>query len=111
MATKRTQQNKSINEKNVNVAELPQRQATGYLSTYSNCVEIGSSPWDIRLLFFEVLEDEIGNLIREKKAHVVMSPQHAMVFSQILRDSLQVWLKQHAPTAAGKISGEETRGN
>ncbi|MCY3728734.1 MAG: DUF3467 domain-containing protein [Nitrospira sp.] len=108
MATKRTRQD---NPREVKITELPQRQAEGYFSTYSNHVEIGSSPFDIRLLFFEVVEGDAGNHIREKKVRVVMSPQHAVAFTQVLNHSIQAWVKEHARNTGGKIDIEETRGN
>ena len=108
MATRRTQRNKPAE---IKITDLPQRQAEGYLSTYSNHVEIGNSPFDIRLLFFEVVEGDAGNHIREKKVRVVMSPQHAVAFTQVLNHSIQGWLKEHAPNAVGKVDIEETRGN
>ena len=90
MATKRRPQDKPIN-----VNELPQQQAAAYVSAYSNHVEIGTTPWDFRLLFFEVTEDETGEMIREKKARVVMSPQHAVAFNQLLNDTLERWGKEY----------------
>ena len=105
MATKRTKQGKPTS---INLTELPQRRAVDYLSTYSNYVEVGSSPWDIRLLFFEIQEDETGNLIREKKAHVVMSPQHAVAFAKLLRDGVQGWVNEYAPNMVRKSNDEET---
>lgn len=97
MATKRNQHNKPTNG---TISELPQRQAANYLSTYSNYVEIGSSPWDFRILFFEVTEDETGKLIREKKARVVMSPQQAVGFTQVLNHQVNLWMKKHASSDA-----------
>lgn len=80
----------------VNINELPQQRAAGYLSAYSNQVEIGFSPWDVKMLFFEITEDENGDPIREKKVGVVMSPQHAMAFSQVLNNTIERWAKEHA---------------
>lgn len=89
MATRRAAQDKLVN-----VGELPQRQATEYISTYSNHVEIGISPWDFRFLFFEIAEDETGNPIREKKARVVMSHQQAEAFSRALSIAAERWRKE-----------------
>lgn len=89
MATRRAAQDKPVN-----VGELPQRQAAEYVATYSNQVEIGTTPWDFRLLFFELTEDENGNLIREKKARVVMSPQHAEAFFEALSTAIERWKKE-----------------
>ena len=89
MATRRATQDNSVN-----VGELPQRQATEYISTYSNHVEIGLSPWDFRFLFFEIAEDETGNPIREKKARVVMSHQQAEAFSRALNIAVERWKKE-----------------
>ena len=94
MATKRVTQNKSTS-----VRELPQRQATEYVAIYSNDVEIGSTPWDFRFLFFEFTEDEEGNLIREKKARVVMSPQHVEAFFGTLNIAIERWKKENSESA------------
>ena len=91
MATKRTEQNKLVSSN-----DLPQRQAAEYTSAYSNNVEIGTSPWDFRFLFFEIAEDENGDLIREKKVRVVMSPQHAVAFAEVLNKTIQRWEKEHS---------------
>lgn len=88
MTTRRAAQDKPVN-----VGELPQRQATEYIAAYSNAVEIGTTPWDFRFLFFELTEDENGNPVREKKARIVMSPQHAEVFSQVLNTAIERWKK------------------
>ena len=84
---------------NANANKLPQRQAAEYCSAYSNQAEIGTSSWDFRFLFFEITEDETGELIREKKARVVMSPQHAMAFAQVLNHTIERWRKEHASDA------------
>ena len=97
MATKRTEQDKSVK-----VTDLPQRLAAEYLSAYSNNVEIGTSPWDFRFIFFEFMEDETGEPIREKKARVVMSPQHARAFARVLNNTIERWTKEHAPDALNK---------
>ncbi len=95
MATKRTQQKNPPIE---NISDLPQRQAEEYRSTYTNYVEVGASPWDFRLLFFEIVEDADGELVREKKARVVMSPQHAIAFTEILKAHIEKWRKQTSDT-------------
>ena len=93
MATRRAAQDEPVN-----VGELPQRQAAEYISTYSNHVEIGISPWDFRFLFFEIGEDETGNPIREKKARVVMSHRQAEAFSRALNIAAERWKKEISNT-------------
>ncbi len=104
MSTKRRPQDKPIN-----IHELPQQRAAEYVSTYSNHIEMGTSPWDFRFLFFEVTEDETGELIREKKARVVMSSQHAMAFSRVLNNAVAKWMKEHASDTVE--STEKERGD
>jgi len=84
-------------DKPTNINELPQQRAEAYVSTYSNHIEIGTTPWDVRFLFFEITEDEDGNLIREKKARVVMSPEHVLAFSQVLTNTVAGWTRDRAP--------------
>ena len=102
--TKRRPQGKTINSN-----ELPQRQSPEYVSTYSNHVEVRTTPWDFQLLFFDLTDDETGELIREKKARVVMSPQHAVAFTQLLNDTVAGWMKEHASGAVE--NPEKERGN
>ena len=103
MATKRRPQDKTIN---INPNELPRQQAPEYVSTYSNYVQIGTSPWDFQFLFFDMTEDETGEMIREKKARVVMSPQHAVAFTQLLNDTVAGWMKEHSPDAVANAEKE-----
>lgn len=90
MDTKHRSQDEPININN----ELPQRQAAEYVSAYSNYVQIGTSAWDFRFLFFDIEESETGDIIREKKACVVMSPQFAKAFSQVLNSTIERWDKE-----------------
>ncbi len=94
MATKRKPQDKPIT-----IDELPQQQAAAYVSAYSNNVQIGTTPWDFQFLFFDMTEDETGELIREKKARVVISPQQAIAFAQMLNDTIERWVKEYASDA------------
>lgn len=103
MPTKRKSQDKPVN-----INELPQQQAAAYVSTYSNNVEAGITPWDFRFLFFEITEDESGELIREKKARVVMSPQHAVAFSRLLNNTVARWMKDHASDENADTEREDT---
>ena len=103
MPTKRRSQDKPVN-----INELPQRQAAAYVSTYSNNVEAGTTPWDFRFLFFEITEDESGELIREKKARVVMSPQQAVAFSRLLNNTVAGWMKDHASDENADTEREDT---
>ena len=81
-------------DKPANVQELPQRQAAEYIATYANHVEIIASMWDFRLLFYEIVEDEAANPIREKKARVVISPQQAEALSQALNRTIDNWKRE-----------------
>ena len=81
-------------DKIVNVKELPQRQAAEYIATYANHVEIIVSMWDFRLLFYEIVEDDAANAIREKKARVVISFQQAEALSQALNRAVENWKRE-----------------
>lgn len=98
MPTRRkTQSNRrKSNDGMINVNELPVLPAENYLSTYVNHAEVGNSPWDFKFAFFEIVEDETGAPIREKKVRIVMSPQHAVAFSQILNTNIERWMEEHA---------------
>ena len=80
--------------RSVSIDKLPQREGAQYQTTYANHVEVGVSPWDFRLLFFDVTEDETGNLVQEKKVRVVMSPQYVVAFLKILEGTIEQWPKE-----------------
>lgn len=65
-------------------------------STYANYVEVQSVLWEVRASFFEVTEDEEGNLVREKKVSVVMAPQCAERVVVLLAGAI-----------SGNLDGEE----
>ena len=47
------------------------------------------------MTFFEIVEDENGKPVREKQARIVMTPQHALRFAQILNSNLANWVKEN----------------
>ena len=86
------------------VEDVPERQAENYVSTYTNLVEISATPWDLRMRFFEVVEDENGNPIREKKAAVAMSPQSAEIFLKMLGQAFSEWTNEYNTTEDDKTA-------
>ncbi len=78
------------------MADVEQVRGEGYMSTYANSVNLMVSPWDIRLIFGELMDtgDKRGARI-ENRASVVMSPQHAKAFSIILARHLEKYEAEH----------------
>lgn len=67
--------------------------------TYVNRVEINSSIYDILISFYQAspVKDEIGKIVGETKSsetNIVMSPQHAKVFMNILADQVS-WYEEN----------------
>ena len=93
-----TQHNVSKQRTIHKVDEVPERQADNYVSTYANLVEISARPWDFRVGFFEVVEDENGDQIREKKAAVTMSPRSVETFVRLLDQAFREWMAERQKT-------------
>ena len=89
-------------QKEVKVTELPLRRSEQHVSFYCNHAEIGNSPWDVYIQLFEITHDEEGNAVREERARVTMSPQHAAAFSQVLRRNLERWVQEYGPATDAK---------
>jgi hypothetical protein len=70
--------------------QVPQQftKSEDFKSIYSNNVQFTFSPWDVIFVFGEnqSLKDNI--LLVEQKMKVVMSPQHAKVFAQVLAEQV-----------------------
>lgn len=85
MATRRIGKQKNILKRD----EIPERPADNYISTYAHAVEVGTTPWDLRIHFLEISEDENGDPIREKKATITMPLPVAQILTRFLNQSLQ----------------------
>ena len=90
MAIEQNSQNKPIS-----IKDLSQRQSEDYISIYSNYIEINFGNMDIQFLIFDVTLDEQGNPVKEKKARLVMSPQHAKSFSDAINRTIAQWKENH----------------
>lgn len=90
MAIEQNSQNKPIS-----IKELPQRQSEDYISIYSNYIEINSGNMDIQFNIFDVTLDAQGESVKEKKARLVMSPQHAKSFGDAINRTIAQWKENH----------------
>ncbi len=79
-------------------SEIPERQAEDYISAYANLIEISATPWDFRVRFYEVVEDEDGNQVREKKVAVTISPQSTQAFIGLLNQGFREWIADQQNT-------------
>ena len=90
MAIEQNSQNKTFA-----VKDLPQRQSEDYISIYSNYIEISFGNMDIQFLIFDVTQDEQGKPVKEKKARLVMSPEHAKSFRDATIHTITQWVEKH----------------
>ena len=104
MAT-RQRNSKKQEGKAQKIADLPKQRIEGYASFYCNHVQIGHTPWDFRMLFYEIMENDEGQLVLKEKTRVVMSPQHtkAMVRTFVLQ--IEKWEEQYGEII---VPGDET---
>jgi hypothetical protein len=64
-----------------------------FLKIYANSVLIEAGPWDFRLVFGETTRSG-AKVITEQLVSIVMSPQHAKVFANILMGNVREYEKQ-----------------
>lgn len=76
-------------QKNIRREDVPERPASNYTSTYAHLVEVGTTPFDLRIHFVELSEDENGDTIREKKATVTIPLQVAEILARFLNQAVQ----------------------
>jgi hypothetical protein len=74
----------------------PQRntRSSNYVSTYSNNVQMRITPFDFVLTFGDVVNIEGNVLTVEENVRIVMSPEHAKVFSKLLAENVSQFEKQ-----------------
>jgi|SRR5580700_10037123 hypothetical protein len=70
--------------------QVPQQntKTADFKSIYSNNVQFTMSPWDVVFMFGENQSVKDNILMVEQSVRVVMSPQHAKVFCQVLTDQI-----------------------
>lgn len=83
--------------------QIPISNSNSLRSEYANNVDIGLSPWDIRLTFTELAQNSDGTVSRELKGNIVMSPAHA----RAMHGALTITLSQYEEVF-GKIQQPNT---
>jgi hypothetical protein len=75
--------------KQIDVNALPLRNSGAVPAVYCNNAETLIGPWDIRLVFSEVLGcGANADVEKELRANVVMSPAHARALAKALETAL-----------------------
>jgi hypothetical protein len=64
------------------------RQSSAFQTVYANTCRVGISPWDIRLIFGQMIEAAPGKSVNEDQVTVVMSPQQAKAVLKGWQDSI-----------------------
>lgn len=71
---------------------LPSEQAPHYRLVYSNAVNMYKTAWDFRFDFGTLQGGTAGRpLLNQEQVSVVMSPQHAKVFTIIALGEIKKW--------------------
>jgi len=75
--------------------QVPQQitKADNFRSVYSNNVQMTASPWDVVFVFGENQEVKNSILMTEVHTRIVMSPQHAKNFAQVLAGQISQYEK------------------
>lgn len=76
------------------VRPVERRRGPDFVHFYANNVEVAMSNWDIQIVLGEVVVDQDKKLAVQEKAVVVMSPQHAKAFLNILLGNVAAFEKQ-----------------
>lgn len=73
---------------------IPISNSSSVRSEYSNSVNVGFGPWDVRLTFTEIAQDSQGAVVQELKANLIMSPAHARALVGVLSTALAQYENQ-----------------
>ena len=71
--------------------QLESEEAENFIEVYSNYVEVGGNVFDIDLSFYDIKQDNSGELYKVNKARIIMSPQNAIVFLGLLKETMAEW--------------------
>jgi len=92
--------------KTVDIGNLVPINPQGVLSVYTNNVGLSATPWDVRMLFSEIVID--GTEPRaELRASVVMSLPHARAFLEALKAAIPGMEAAAAANAAANLKAAE----
>ncbi len=56
---------------------------------YSNNATVVATQWDIHVYFGQVRESEPGKMIADESIGIIMTPEHAVALSNILKHALE----------------------
>ena len=73
---------------------LDSEEAENFNEIYSNYAEVGGSAFDIELSFYEIQRDNSGKLYKTHKSRVLMSPQSAIIFLSLLKETVADWKEE-----------------
>lgn len=79
-------------EEETELPAKPQKvRRSSFLTTYSNQASVIAGPFDIRIAFSEILNNEAGKIYIEEIVTVAMSPHHAKALLYLLAKNLKNW--------------------
>src|SRR6267142_736183 len=70
------------------------RRSNTFLSMYANSTQIRTTPWDIQLIFGEILSVDESKLVIENQLAVTLSPQQAKALVNALSGQVQAYERQ-----------------
>jgi hypothetical protein len=81
-------------------------------SIYANSAEINVTTWDFRFKFGEIEEVRPDSVSVAERVRVVMSPQHAKIFSRVLAENVQKYENAFGEIvleATGDLDGKKAK--
>jgi Protein of unknown function (DUF3467) len=70
------------------------RRSNTFLSMYANSTQVRTTPWDIQLIFGEILSVDQNKLVIENQLAVTLSPQQAKALIDTLLGQVQAYERQ-----------------
>jgi hypothetical protein len=64
---------------------------------YCNNIVLAVTQWDVQMYITTVQETEPGKFMAVDKALVIMTPEHAMKFSEVLKTALENYASANGP--------------
>jgi hypothetical protein len=75
--------------------DLPIRQSTDFAMVYANSADFATLPWDLTVIFGQVVSADPNNPYVEQRVAVTLSPQTAKMVLDFLRRNVVAYEQQY----------------
>jgi hypothetical protein len=93
----------SSDSSSVSLKQQERIDSPSKFTIYSNSVELGISPWDVRMVLMEILGQSENVVQSRVHGTVTMAPAHAKMFMEALKTTIQKYEDAYGEIDVSKI--------